>query len=55
MSENCSGVARTHSRTLSGFVAGRISAFRTAWIRRQTMRELEAMPYDVRKDIGWRV
>jgi hypothetical protein len=57
MSENFCGSSRTHShtRSLSGFVVGRISALRAAWARRQTMRELEAMPFDVRKDIGWRV
>ena len=24
-----------------------------AWKRRQTAREIEAMPFDIRKDIGW--
>ncbi|NTF17664.1 hypothetical protein G6L37_04575 [Agrobacterium rubi] len=47
--------ARCHSsRTFTDAVGRRVEALRSAWTRRRSIREMEAMPFDVRKDIGWR-
>lgn len=54
MSGNTCGAGRTHSRTLHQVFADRLSAIRVAWARRRAIKELEAMPFDIRKDIGWR-
>jgi hypothetical protein len=54
MSGNICGTGRSHSRTLPQVFADRIASIRVAWARRQAIKELEAMPFDVRKDIGWR-
>lgn len=54
MSGNTCGIGRTHSRTLHQVFADRLSSIRVAWARRRAIKELEAMPFDVRKDIGWR-
>jgi hypothetical protein len=51
--KNC-GCGRSHSRILPQFLADRLSSFKVAMARRRAIKELEAMPFDVRKDIGWR-
>ncbi len=54
MSGNNCGTGRSHSRTLHQVFADRISSMKVAWARRRAVREMEEMPFDVRKDIGWR-
>jgi hypothetical protein len=52
--KNACGIDRTKSRPLTHLFADRISSFRIALARRRAIREMEAMPFDIRKDIGWR-
>lgn len=54
MSGKTCGIGRTHSLKLHQVVADRLSSIRVAWARRRAIKELEAMPFDIRKDIGWR-
>lgn len=54
MSHHCGGKSRSNTRTLVHLVGEQIGAMRTAFARRRAMRELESMPYEIRKDIGWR-
>jgi hypothetical protein len=48
------GSDRTISSSEGHFdVANYARSLLSAWRRWQTARELEAMPFDIRKDIGW--
>lgn len=35
------------------FLTRRMAETRAAYIRRRTARQMEALPFDLRKDIGW--
>lgn len=54
MSNNRCGLGCSNSRTFSQVIGYHLGTFRTAIARRRAMRELEAMPLEARKDIGWR-
>ena len=54
MTNDNGGSGRTRSISIAQIIGGGCATVRNAWLRRRETRELEAVPYEVRKDTGWR-